>query len=356
MIQSFYSRPVFLFLLCCLALSSCALFKAKPEALNKNIDQWLTENEYDEIQYAFNKISSNTISDKSNNDNTTNKYQFILDRKPEIENKKNQFIENASETAQKHKQSKNWQLALDTYDNALTKINHEPRLSLERQGLLSERDKQINSLQKDMLMQRASALISYKKIYEKLFQLIPDDYGAQLDITDYEKDRLHVAHQLKLCGDQAKNNEQYLLASDCYSLSNKLEPTEQKQQWVTQINKQLIKKSTLKSNTKSLAAYHAAYNKQEYNLARTHLTTMLALNPSHKKSKMLLDSLNSEIKTMTENRINRGKELYSKKMIDEALAVWQQAILLDPKNTEVIQLINRAEKVSKKIQSLEQSQ
>ncbi len=341
-------KQIFSLLILSLIASSCALLQPAPDKLNKSIQHWLEKNEFDKIETAIKKID--------NNPDFAEKYKTILILKPEIKEKKALFIENTSSHAQQLKKSQEWQQALSTYNNALNKISNSPRLIDEKANLLKERDELVTALKKDMLMQRANALISYKKIYEKLFKLIPDDHGAQLDIKHYDKNRISVAHQLKLCGDQARDNKQFLLASDCYSLSNKLDPTEEKSQWVTVINKQLVKQSTQTSNDLSLAEYHVAYNKREYNLARSHLKTLLAMNPSHAKTKSLLKSLNKEVSEMVLKKINIGKDLYSKKKIDDALKIWQQALLLEPDNTEVIQLISRAKKVSEKIQSLEKNQ
>jgi len=332
-----------------LAITSCALMQPAPDILNKNIQHWLAENEFDYIDYALDRIDSNNSTDD-------NKYQFILDQKLMIETRKKKFIETTSTTAKKHKQSNEWQLALDTYNNALQKIHAEPRLIQEKTELLKERDEQVTALKKDMLMQRANALISYKKVYEKLYKLIPEDYKAQIDIIHYDKDRIVIANQLKLCGDQAMDKNKLIQANDCYALSNQLEPTAEKELLVASINKQLIKHSTKESNDKSLAAYYSAYKKHQYTKARSHLKTLLGINPSHTKTIALLEALNKEIKNMTLEKINLGNELYSKKRINGALEVWRQALLLEPNNAEVIQLISRAEKVSKKIQSLEETQ
>jgi len=336
---------IFLIGLISLALFSCALIQPTPENLNADIELWLEQNEFDKIDKAFNKIP---VDDA--------RYQSAIDRKSLIDEKRKNFIQSASESAKNFQQQDKWQQALNTYDDALNKIHDQPVLSQGRADLILERDAQIDTLKKDMMMQRANALISYKKIYDKLLALIPEDRRAQQDIHHYNKNRLEVAQQLNMCGEQARKNKQYLLASDCYALSNQLEPTQQKQLWITSINKQLIRQSTRKSSNELLTAYLVAYNKHEYKKAQQHLKTLLAADPSHEKTRKLLASLNNEISEMALKKINAGKTLYNKKKIDEALKVWQQALLLEPDNDEIIELINRAKKVSKKIQSLEKNQ
>jgi len=328
-----------------LSVFACSFIPPTPDNLNQNITFWLSQNEFDKIDKTLHRI-----------DNKEAKYEKTLSQKANINKQKQNFINSTSKQAQQLKQNNNWQQALETYDNALQKIKNQPRLTKERADLIFERDEQIDVLKKSMMMQRANALISYKKVYDKLFKLIPEDDGAQQHIQRYNNNRIEVANQLNLCGEQARKNKQYLLANDCYALSNKLVPSKQKKSWISAINKQLINESHKKSSDELLAAYHAAYKKQQYQLAKKQLNTLLAINPSHEKTKTLLNSLNKKINEMTLEKIKLGKALYNSKKINAALETWQQALLLDPENTEIIQLINRAKKVSKKIQHLEENQ
>jgi len=324
---------------------ACAWIQSTPESLDKDINLWLSQNEFDEIDDAFKSINE---KDK--------KYKTILNKKSRITKLKNKFIEDTSKSALAYKHENKWQLALDTYNNALEKIEGNPRLAKEREKLLQDRDMKVASLRKDMLMKRANALVSYKEIYSKLHALVPQDYSAQFDINRYEKDRLEVAGYLKTCGDQAKSKKQHVVARDCYSLSNKLAPTKQKAIWVEKIDTQLKSKSNKKRYDELLSSYKSALKKEEFNKAKLHLNTILAIDPSHKKAKNLLTALNDKLREQASTKITLGKELYSEKKINDALLIWQQALLLEPDNEELTQLISRAEKVSKKIQSLEKTQ
>jgi len=307
--------------------------------------RWLANNEFDKINNAIQNINKEDI-----------KYKSAFEMATSIDSKKNIFIERTSASAKKHILANEWQLALDIYNDALNKIAKEPRLSIEKNNLILERDNQVTALRKELLINRANALISYKKTYEKLHKIIPHDYNAQLDIKRYNKNRLAVAEHLELCGDQAIKNNEHNLANECYSLSNKLKPTEHKNNLIAQIQRNLKAKSNSKRNSELLKAYEKAYIHHQYNKALSHLNELLTINPAHTEAANLLQTLNSEIKTLTLNKINQGKELYSKKKIKEALEIWQQALEFDPENRELISLISRAEKVTKKIHSLEKSQ
>ena len=337
-------RFIFIMLTCSVTYA-CTLLQTTPDSLNNNITQWLAENEFDKIDHALKKADKNDT-----------KYTFIINKTKTIIASRNEFIKKTSATAIKYQRENQWQKALQTYDHALDKIEDEPRLLKEKSALLKERDRQITNLRKDMLMKRANALISYKIIYSKLHKLIPEDYSAQFDINRYDNDRIEVANQLRMCGEQARKNNNYTLARDCYYLSNELEPSKPKSLLVTKLNKQLKDISSQKRHIKLLSAYQSAYDKHEYNLAKSHLNELLSISPSHSKAKTLLASLNKEVQEWVSSKIEVGKERYSKKKINAALEIWRQALRLEPENPELLQLISRAEKISQKIQSLEKTQ
>ena len=327
------------------SMYACALVKPSPETLNQNIEKWLAHNEFDKINDSI----------KSLNKKDT-KYQSVFDKTAAIDSKKNIFIEKTSVSAKQLILENEWQLALDTYNDALNKINNEPRLSIEKNNLILERDNQVTALRKELLINQANALISYKKTYEKLSKLIPHDYSAQFDIRSYDNNRLKVAGHLEMCGEQAVKNKNFNLANECYSLSNKLDPDESKKILISQIQNDLKATSNSKRYSELLKAYETAYIHHQYNLAQKHLKELLTINPSHTKANNLLQTLNSEIKELTLNKINQGKDLYSKKKIKEALELWKHALELEPENKELQLLISRAEKVTRKIQSLEKNQ
>ena len=205
-------------------------------------------------------------------------------------------------------------------------------------------------------MNRANALISYKKTYSTLNKLIPDDRSAQYDINRYEDEKEHLANQLQRCGEQAIINNQYTLARDCYLLSNRLMPSDKKLSFVNNLEKQLKTQANEKRFKELLSAYDEAYDKKIYGKARAPLQTIIAIDKNHNKAHALLKSLNQEIDSQLEKLITKGEELYSEKKITEALNTWKQAKKLAPDNKKLTQLIIRAEKVNKKLQRLKHGQ
>lgn len=332
---------VFLF---SLFLGGCLFIPTTPESLNLKIDNWLVNNEFDKIDDALHSLNENDPAFKS-----------ISKRKKSISKKKQAYINSASERARKLQQSSKWQAALNTYDDALNNIENQPQLKKEREKFISTRNDQVTKLKIDILLKKSRALISYKKTYAKLKQLIPNDYNANVDINRYHKDTSLVVKELNLCGAKFNKEKKFTLSKECYSLSNQLIKTPGKTFIVTSLTKNLDLSNNKKQQHKLLEAYDSAYKKHEYYSAKKNLTILLKNNPEHVIANKKLQALDKKIDSWIQNKTNIGKELYSQKKINAALILWKNALQLEPNNNELIQLINRAEKVSQKMKTLETS-
>ncbi len=327
-----------------LLVPSCALLQKSPDALNNQIDYWLKQDQFDRIDAALERVAS----DKQ--------YAAVLKRKKSIATARKYYINNISSRASKLKQQQKWQQAINLYINALDNINHEPRLTRELKALLKERDHKILTLRKQLLVKSAHAHLSYDEIYKELKLLAPLDPAALRDIDKHKRNKRMLSRHLEACGEKAYQDELYELSYECYFASNKLKPSEQKQYWVNRISKQIESQKNHQRYTELLLSYQKAYDRKQYNKAKLHLDTILAINPEHKIANEKLSALNEIVAGLINEKIKQGQELYSKKQIQQALETWKQAQILSPDNPELIQLIKRAEKVSRKIESLEDKQ
>lgn len=326
-------------------LQSCSLIKPAPTNINAHINELLSENNFGEIE---------DVIESAEKSNPQPKQLAVL--KETIQSKRNTYIQNTIETATTHKNNNEWQAAVDTYETALNNTSHDAKLETLRAALIKERDLNVLNLRKELLMKNANALISYKKIYDQLYKLIPDDYSAQFDISRFENNRIETADQLEKCAKHAIQNKDYNLAKECYFLSNMLLPTQQKTARIEHLESIIKNYSNQKLYSKLLNTYKTEYTQKNYNLARKSLREILKLNPDHAQAKKYLADLSVEIDTMVNSKLTLGRDLYSKKKVEAALVLWKQARKLDPENEEIDQLISRAEKVRKKIETLENSQ
>jgi len=324
---------------------ACAFIKPSPVTLNNNINLWLSEHNYDNIDNALSSITKN---DKG--------YNKILARKPEINAKKQAYISNILKTAKRQKKNNEWQLAINTYTNALDKIHNNKKIKTELSELINERNQNARIIKNKLLVNRTTNLLSYKKLYNKLNELLPEDGFTQYEIRIYKYELEKAANQLIECAKNAEKSKQYSLAKDCYTQAHRIKSSSMLHNKIKSLEK-IIKNNTNQETYSSLLkSYQTAYNYKKYNEAMKILNKILGLNPDHQKANKLRSQLKLEIKNFVASKIDLGKELYSQKKIQSALTIWKQAKQLAPTNNELDQLIARAEKVSKKIESLEHSQ
>jgi|GEM_PF-2196750 len=338
-----YSR--FLIIALCTLLQACSMIISSPEQASENIDQWLAENNFSKIESTFDAININRAE-----------YKHLLSRKDEVETKKAAYIKSTITQAGELQQKQQWQEAVSLYEAALENTDRATELEKHYNQLLKLREQEIINLRKQLLLKDAHTLISYKPIYERLEQLLPTDYHAQNDLNRYKDYVSATTHQLDSCAEDAINRNQYNLAKECYLLSHTLVPDERKHQGIERLDSMIKNVSNQKFYSELFAAYRAEYQKKNYHLARKNLKTILKLNPQHEQASKLLDSLTQEINILVNRKLSLGRDLYSNQKIDEALALWKQAREMDPDNAEVEQLISRAEKVQKKIETLESNQ
>ena len=214
----------------------------------------------------------------------------------------------------------------------------------------------VTQLRKDMLMQRARALLQYEPIYFELETLLPKDHRAVEDIRQYKAERRKLADNLFDCGQQSMVEKNYPQAEECLELSNKLASSSEKT--VLLDKAKLIRKQQedKRRSEQLMVAYQQAYSSGNLAEALVQLETLLAATPENAQAIQLSDHLNSEIKIKMTRDLEEARSLYTQGKITEALQVCNNLKLVDPKNLELLALISRAEKINKNIEKLQKTQ
>ena len=324
---------------------SCSGYYAHSKNLNSQIDIWLSENQYTRIEDTL------KLLEKDHPD-----YKKIKARIPDINRKKNSYINKIIKTTNTRKNNGQWQSAIDGLELALSNIPGDKKLSAEYESLINERDILINELRKMMLIRKARTLLQYASVYQQLQQLIPNDYNAQSEIDEYNREREEIADLLMGCTNHALANRDYFLATECLTLSNQLVSSKEKQQLLKTAVANRKKVDKKRRSKQLLSNFRQAKANLDYTSARYNIEILLDLDPHDKTYIKLKKQLETDINNHLKNDIQQGKLLYSKGNISEALETWESLLQIDPGNDELISLIARAKKVTRKIEKLEQSQ
>ena len=324
--------------------TGCSHYYASQSDLNQRIDSWLKNREFSKIEKALEHLSAEHSD-----------YNRIKARASKIETEKQNYIKFTLAAASKFQQQDKWQKAIDTLNEALDKIPEDKKLLEKRDSLIDERNHQVAQLRKSMLLKKARALIQYKTIYNKLEKLIPKDFSAQYDINKYNREKDEISEQLMSCGRHALTERQYAQAEECFRLSNNLTPSKGK---LALLNKTQKKRKLIDQENKSkilIGTYQKAIEAGDFPKARDQLKALLTLNPGYKQAQQLKERLDKKISARMTKGIEEGKKYYSEGDINRAVIIWEELLKIEPENEELISLINRGKKVSKKIEKLEKS-
>ncbi len=327
-----------------LQASACSHFYASQDNLNQQIDEWLKAKQFAKIEDTLKYLSPGHPD-----------YKTIKQRKKEIAEKKQDFINDTIARADTLLKEDKWQQALNIYQEAQKLLPDDTTLATRKSELIKERDTQVTELRKNMLLRRARALVQYQSIYEKLEKLIPHDYGARYDINRYKKEKQEIASELMECGEYSLDTNNYTLAAECIDLSNKLDASTEKKISLDSIRKKKKYIDDKRRSNELIDAYQKAYNSGDIPKARQHLEALIALDSHHKKARELKTQLDRDINRQIEKGITIGKTLYSQGQINEAVDIWEELLKVDPKNEELLSLVARGKKVSTKIKTLEKS-
>ncbi|MFW2372188.1 MAG: hypothetical protein ACN4GM_03640 [Gammaproteobacteria bacterium] len=325
--------------------ASCSDYYAKSDNLNSQIDLWLKQDQYARIDKTLQLLE---ISHPD--------YKIIKARIPAINKQKNRYINKAIKTAKKQKSKNQWQAAIDDLELALSHIPDNKKLSAEYDSLITERDIRIEELRKMMLIRKARTLLQYESVYTQLQQLIPNDYNAQIEIDEYNRKKQESANLLMDCAQHALSKRDYFLATECLTLSNQLLPSMEKQVLLKTAVSNRKKLDKKRRSRQLLSNFRQAKTSQDYASARYNLEILLDLDPKDKTYIKLKKQLEKDVTNRLRNDIQQGKVLYSKGNISGALETWESLLQIDPSNDDLIALIARAKKVTRKIEKLEQSQ
>lgn len=325
--------------------ASCSDYYAHSKNLNSQIDTWLKQHQYSRIEKTLNQL------EKDHPD-----YKKIKARIPDINKQKKNYINNITKTARAQKKNNHWQAAIDGLELALNQIPDDQKLRAEYDSLITERDIRIIELRKMMLIRQARTLLQYASVYQQLQQLIPDDYNAQIEIDDYNREREEIADLLMDCTNHALSIRDYFLATECLTLSNRLVSSMEKQVLLKTAVANRKKLDKKRRSKQLLSNFQQAKTSQDYATARYNLEILLDLDPNDQTYISLKKQLEADINSHLKKDIQKGKVLYSKGNISDALETWESLLQVDPGNDDLISLIARAKKITRKIEKLEQSQ
>jgi len=260
--------------------------------------------------------------------------------------------------ATKREKQGEWYRAQKTYEQALERIPDSEPLQKAYSAFLERRQRYLHKLELALLMNRANWLIQNAPIRTEVARVLPEEYRRYPALRDYDKQVHKTARGLDRCLQEALDEHRPKLLEACLELRLKLDPEHRDAELVA-------------AARQALARYRARERRQENDATRA-LITELKQGYSHDnllRARQLLDrladtpardatsrALRAELERYfrqgIEQGIAAGRKLYSRGDVAGALDIWQSLAKIDPDNEKLLDHIQRAERVLKKLERL----
>jgi tetratricopeptide (TPR) repeat protein len=339
------AKPVILLLLLSafISVAGCAGFHAKSPNVINHIDDLVEEHRYDQALEIISIISPDH-----------QEYDEIMARAVLIREKREKAISNVIEEARLLEEGQDWAGALSIVDNAIKTFENEPSLILLREKYEGLRLEKIQQSNHSIFMARARYLSEIRESEEALLLADPDGMASRRRYQNYQQELKSTSETLLLKGIQALEENDTQAALQALILSTRLHPNDRSQKLLSKIYiekwEQRIKESQSRVTVEVEAedqwprlseAFNHAIQIDDVTGARAAVKEMTAIDAE--QTGVFINRLEKYINRKTKVLNARGCMLYEQGLIEEALSVWQEALLLKPGDPELIQNIRRAE-------------
>jgi tetratricopeptide (TPR) repeat protein len=203
---------------------------------------------------------------------------------------------------------------------------------------------------------------------EKQANVDPDDRTAQWELDNLRKEIKTAVGKLIECGRISVSRDDLVLAKKCLRQAKIMRPAAAELASIRSLETRLASKQkehSLKRQqtagvqqeaTRMKSAFRIHIQRRDFILAREELDQLNTLVPDDEEIDQLEKLYRSELNTEVRNIINTGSVFYRQEKILLARRTWQTALEIDPDNKEVIELIERADRVLNKLEEIRTSE
>jgi hypothetical protein len=329
-------------------LPGCTLLDYQDPQLGNKIDTLLQQNEY---QVALNKLSH------VNTDHPD--YRGLMKKKQQVLRAAEKFENEIYNKAQQQISNDLWHDANQTYQYGIEKYGESKKLNSAYRDFLSERQSYQDELRFQLLINQAESLIKNKNIEHELYRVTPDNRDVKQELDHHEKAARQAHTRLLICGEVSEKNRDYITAEKCYTLANQIKKEDSTSKKIAQVqNKIEVKQRNEKYRLTEKGQVLLSKAKQalESNNLKQALNLYKRIPAKDKNSKRAIKfkaALDKQVNQSVTQGIEVGRKLYSQGEIEQAIAVWNDLLELDPGNKNLSGHINRAQRVLEKLKQIE---
>ncbi|RRJ83697.1 hypothetical protein [Aestuariirhabdus litorea] len=338
-----------------LLLSGCAQYYIKTGQLDNQLDNWEQAHQYQKAIDALDQLPPSHPN-----------LGAYTSRRQALERQQSRFINNTDEQANALARKRQWQAAIELYQQALDGNPGQPRLQKGLDNLVAQRQIYNTKLQHQLNLEEASTLRRRLQLYSELARSDPDRRDYQRTLETLREQQQSLYQFLVRCAEDGLEFTNFTHGQHCLNLAQGIRPEQLPKKPLIQLSQryqQLDKRSASareRRNLQQLSAleqrYKAALAQQDYLKARELLDQQEQLNPdsSHLLSTRL--ELEAEIEQYVAQQMQLGANAYTAGQIEQSLKIWKPLQPLSPDNLTLQADIQRAERFTQKLKSLQKTQ
>lgn len=337
-------------------LSGCAYLYQPGPGLDRQIDQWTRQQHYGEAIDVLTRLSA------AHPDNTHLKAQLSSVRRHAAA-----YETTTLDRARKLEKKGNWHDAARLYRQALDNYPGGVRLARAQTEFRQRRTTYINTLEAQIVVNRARYLLSTLPLYQRRSRIADTDSQASDVLEDKQHQAIRLSKQLTAIGQSALAARAYPEAKEAFELSRKLhqpnpvastglktvedyDRARRKQRARANAAREKIRRAA--QVRKYTAQFEQCYQHQQWVCARRALSRLSHAAPRAERLPALRDKLRKKIHAEVKLGMEKGRRLYSQGRIRPALQTWLAVQKLAPDNPVLAAHITRARKVLAKVQEL----
>lgn len=344
-------------LLLLLMLNGCSLLATVSGDLNTQLDHWEAAQEYGKALAALEHVRPEHPD-----------YAQLMKRREAIRLKATRYESDTIAQATALARQGQWGEALARYDEARARLPASTALREGRAALEQQRTARLSALETELLLARGEGLAQLLPVQTARAAADPRSWRTQRELRQVRQEAERLGAELTRIGSAALERQELETARRSLSLALRLHATPEAQQAHREVQRRLAPPSSPPAKPASapvkpvgedeqrelLQRYRNAFKARNWDEARRLLAQLEGQPAPPPETAALRRQLDAEIGREVEQFTKQGITLYSNGNYEEALTAWRKAQQLDPDNERVRAHIERAERVLKKLQTLQE--
>lgn len=323
-------------------LSGCASFAPYQIVSQKEIDQWVKNNQYGHALKALrNKVKLFPTRTAKRN----------LEK---IKIKAAHYDRKQADRILKLQSMKEWDKAITILHSSLQKYPDGKQLQRVYKIIRGKQEKQIMHLEAQLLLEKAEWLSETLKIYQNMLLIDPKNHLTKWHINNTQVEIQNIATKLHTLGRNALREKKYDLADICLSTANRLRPNKEHRHSLALL--ELKSEKTSKEIKLLLDGMKQALENNNLKNGSKLLRRLANVDNYPPEIESLKQSLIKKINDEVGKILKSGSVLYKNGQIEQAKKIWATALKLDPKNEQIHDRISRAERALETLKELKKAE